>query len=200
MDTNKDLTTEESWCEATGVGLRVVREPTWDQYQQEWDKWEYVHSISAWVLGDLLAFGELVWGDTYVQVAANTKYSIGYLRNIQYVCSNVPMANRKEELSMSHHQTAAKLDDVMQDAWLEYAVRQDLTRDEFRQQASNDELPPDQLIDSRPVYDLSQVIPAPEPPTLERIVVAYVRARRCHDGDSAFSIFKEMEEFVGDLL
>ena len=196
---NKDIKTTDDWCEVTEVGLRVMREPTWDEYQQEWNKWEFIHSTSAWALGDLLAYGERTWGETYVQVAAHTKYSIGYLRNIQYVCSNVLMNNRRIELSMSHHQAAAKLESHIQRAWLEYAVEKDLTRDEFRAVATNDKMPP--LIELENGYpnNLQYVLPKPAVLTLEQIVVAYIRAVKANS-DDALVIFQEMENFIGDLL
>jgi hypothetical protein len=103
---------EAPWLEITEVGLRFIREPTWEEYQQEWHKWELFHRLSTFALGDLLAYGEMRWGETYAQVAAATQLSVDYLRNIKYVCSKVPVHVRVTGLSFSHHQIVASIKDI----------------------------------------------------------------------------------------
>lgn len=187
---------ESSWLEITQVGLLITGEPTWDEYQEEWYKWELFHRLSAFALGDLLAYGERKWGETYAQVAARTHLSVDYLRNVKYVCSNVPIDVRVPGLSFSHHQVVASIrDKEVQRAWLEYAWENELNRDELRLLTSGSGKPPDELV---PGNDELLVL-SPEK-TLEEVVVAYIKAREAGDVSAKIEAMESMKEKVRHLL
>lgn len=188
-----------SWCEITQVGLHITGKPTWDEYQEEFEKWEIVQRLSTFALGDLLSYGNLRWGETYAQVAASTRFTVEYLRNVKYVCSKVPLNIRNNRLSFAHHQAVASLKQpVMQQEWLEYAATQELTRDELRKQASDDDHPPDTTLTSGD-NGVEQMIVFPDP-LLEEVVADYILAIHIGDSKKAQDMFMAMENMVKDWL
>lgn len=74
-----------------------------------------------WLLGDWIAYGNLKFGERYVRASRITGYDTQSLMNMVYVASRFSVSRRRENLSWSHHEAVAALDDEKQDYWLDQA-------------------------------------------------------------------------------
>jgi len=198
MTQNSKEVVNPEWYKITGVGLEVTGQPSWDEYQDEFIKWSLIHRASAFAIGDLLAYGERRWGETYAQVSALTTLSPEYLYNVKYVCEKVPYTRRHEGLSFSHHQAVAAVKDPDQQvAWLEHADKNELTRDELRREIARGLPPP---ISSSIRNEGKQVVVQVQRETLQDIVAHYIQAKRSENAEREKFYYRMMESLVGDLL
>lgn len=92
---------------------------------------EYSRGV-AWAVGDWLNIGEAKWGEMYTQAIDTTGLSLGRLRNLKYLASAVPYANRVAGLSLSHHEAVASFSIDQQNRLLLLAVEHGLNRDDMR--------------------------------------------------------------------
>lgn len=74
-----------------------------------------------WLLGDWIAYGNLKFGERYARAAQITGYDTQSLMNMVYVASRFPFSRRRENLSWSHHEAVAALDEKEQTHWLDRA-------------------------------------------------------------------------------
>lgn len=91
-----------------------------------------VHSAAKFWIGDAIAFGETVFGESYAQAFASLNFSEQYLSNIASICRKVHRSRRREELSFSHHSEVARLEPKEQVEWLEAAVANEWSTEELR--------------------------------------------------------------------
>ena len=196
---NKELSAPESWCELTEVGLSITGKPTWDQYQEQFEMMEVINRASTLALGDLLAYGEWRWGETYAQVSANTAYAPEYLANLRYTCTRVPLNIRPRNpiITKSHYQAVASLETMeLREAWLNHAATHSWTRDELRG-ADKSVMPNPTLLAVQNVIEQMVILPEPN---LREVVADYVRATRSGRNEEAIASFEKMEKIVRDLL
>jgi hypothetical protein len=64
--------------------------------------------LPFWV-GDFCNYGLEAFGDKYTQAVDLSTYSYEYLRNLCYICKNVPPQNRCEGVGINHHYAVAKI-------------------------------------------------------------------------------------------
>jgi len=181
------------WCEITQVGLRVIREPTWDEFELEIWKWTAAHRLSAWAIADLLNYAERKWGETYAQAMDETGLSYGYLANIRSVASRISRKRRNPNLSFSHHAVVAYLPPDKQDTLLDYAEESRLSRDELRDLVKKNGLP------SSIKKDGVEIIHEPVLP-LDKLVAKYILAVTNNDTEEAQELFNKLREKVKKLL
>lgn len=87
--------------------------------------WNALGGFSAglfWYIGDSLNFAEGRYGEKYSQALDHTKYDYGTLRNCCWVCSKIPIENRRSELSFAHHMQIARIPLDKQREYLQHAV------------------------------------------------------------------------------
>lgn len=77
---------------------------------------------TSWWIGDLLNFGEGVYGERYAQGIEEFGLSYETLVKYAYVSRNVARRRRRTSLSFSHHALVAKLDPDEQERWLKLAA------------------------------------------------------------------------------
>ena len=176
------------WCVITPVGLRVTREPTWEEYEAQIHMWVKAHRLSAWTIADLYNYGERRWGEKYAQAMDETGLSYGYIANICSVASKVKRNRRNENLSFSHHATVAYLPPEQQKELLKQAEEKQLSREELRD-----------VVRGLPTPEQPEVVVIPKP-SLRRVVATYVEATWQGDRDSQEESFGKMAEMVKDLL
>jgi hypothetical protein len=101
-------------------------------------------SAAQWWLGDWMEAGETLFGQEAAQASdtADTRYDLeqrvtgldpGYLANIRSVCGRVQRAQRRGELSFSHHQEVAPFEPAAQAEWLQKAVENSWNRNQLRE-------------------------------------------------------------------
>jgi hypothetical protein len=98
---------------------------------QEWEdigtKIRGVRETVKFIVGDWCNFGAVAYGEKYAQAISATDYDYQQLRNISWVCRQVPMGVRREDLSFAHHQAVANLDRDEQVVWLQAAKDSELS-------------------------------------------------------------------------
>lgn len=89
-------------------------------------------SASSWWIGDLINFGEKLYGDRYVEAMEATGLAYETLTNYASVCRKVARSRRREQLRFGHHAEVASLEPLEQELWLDAALANDWTRIELR--------------------------------------------------------------------
>lgn len=117
----------------TMTSLTLTREITYDEYEGLFGMFGQLHEASAWLIGDLLNYGERIYGQTYVQAAHATGLAEGTLVNYASVCSRVPRSRRREALPFSVHAEVAFMSPAEQDRWLKTAQKNGWRRSQLRE-------------------------------------------------------------------
>lgn len=87
---------------------------------------------SNWWLGDWIRYGNARFGERYVRAAAITGYDSQTLMNMVWVSSRFEVSRRRENLTWSHHESVASLDDDDQERWLDHAIEERLSVADLR--------------------------------------------------------------------
>lgn len=87
---------------------------------------------SPWWLGDWIRYGNARFGERYARASRITGYDVQTLMNMVYVASRYEISRRRENLSWSHHETLAALDEDDQEHWLDRAVGERLSVSDLR--------------------------------------------------------------------
>lgn len=122
--------------EATRLGLTLSRHvdaATWSELvarlaQSAGMLSKHRDTLTAW-LGDVLAYGAGKYHGQIVEYANAAGLSPGTLRDAKLVCSRIPFASRREELSWSHHCEIGKAFALLPEIerWLAVAVTEKLS-------------------------------------------------------------------------
>jgi hypothetical protein len=116
----------------TEVGLTNIHLDSYDEWAAIGPALGRASRSLAWAIGDWLNYGEWRWGEMYAQAADDTGLSVGRLRNLKWLASQVPYENRIPGLSLSHHEAVAPLPSDEQRKLLQAAVAFSVTRDDMR--------------------------------------------------------------------
>lgn len=122
--------------EATRLGLTLSRHvdaATWSELvarlaQSAGVLSKHRDTLTAW-LGDVLAYGAGKYHGQIVEYAKAAGLSPGTLRDAKLVCSRIPFASRRDELSWSHHCEIGKAFALLPEIerWLGVAVAEQLS-------------------------------------------------------------------------
>lgn len=116
----------------TSSGAVPTGNPTFEEWQAAVEWAQKVEKASPFWVGDLMVYGER-YGEEASQVLEPTDYAHQTVLNAKYVCKAIPPERRNPNLSFSHHQEIAALPTpVEQDAWLQKAETENLTREQLR--------------------------------------------------------------------
>lgn len=117
----------------TSTSLTLKSEISFSQYEALFVMFGQLQDTSSWVIGDLLNYGERVYGETYAQAASLTGLNPQTLMNYASVCSRIPRSRRKSTLKFGTHALVAYMDPQDQIRWLDLAESQGMTRSQLRQ-------------------------------------------------------------------
>lgn len=137
-----------------------------------------IHSAAKFWVGDALEFGELVYGESYAQAVEATGLSYSYLTNIRSVCRKVHRDRRREGLSFSHHAEVARLDPELQAEWLDAALENGWSVDDFRSRLRDACPPPPR--GEQPQWAGQEPLSA-EPLTQDEVDAAAANAKRVEE-------------------
>lgn len=100
--------------------------------------------VNLWV-GDWLVASERVYGETYKETAEILGLARKTLYNYYYVCKNVDISLRRENLGYTHYSLVAAMDRDKQIYWIDRASVEDMTVDVMRDaiRADKPTTPPD---------------------------------------------------------
>lgn len=114
-----------SSAQAPGSRSPVAWSPSQELNANEWAaagrRIGAVGRCIQWLLGDWIAYGNAKFGERYARAAKITGYDTQTLMNMVYVASRFEISRRRENLSWSHHETLAALNEDQQDHWLDQA-------------------------------------------------------------------------------
>ncbi len=109
----------------TATGLVVNGKPDID----EWSAVGHMLAVQTrglqFMVGDWIRYGETAYGELASQVIDARAWSDETVRNYLWVAKNVPLENRREDLTFKHHQIVAHLPKSSQRRWLKTAATED---------------------------------------------------------------------------
>ena len=179
----------------TARGLVAGTDVSFDEWQQLGKVLQRFEASIQWLIGDWMAYGERIWGQTYEAVAAATGYSYQTLQDYAWVVRHVDFSIRIEKLSFSHHRLVAALPLEEQRRWLEYAAENNLSLSQMRT-AMIGSPPP---LSSGLAYD--RLFSRESKPNISRIEKLFVKAgqgdRRA--GDNLLSQIEQHRQWLDEL-
>ena len=116
----------------TPTHVVIRKAPTFEEWQAAFEWTQQAESVAPFWVGDLIECGEAAFGEKYAQALDATTYSEKTLRNYAYVARQVAANRRRPQLGWGIHAEVASLEPDQQDAWLDRAMAEGLTRDELR--------------------------------------------------------------------
>ncbi len=87
---------------------------------------------SNWWLGDWIRYGNTKFGERYARAAVITGYDSQSLMNMVWVASRFEFSRRRENLTWSHHEAVAPLEEDEQEKWLGHAIEERLSVADLR--------------------------------------------------------------------
>lgn len=118
----------------TKTSLTPVKAPS----EAEWTAFglwvETVHKGNQWWVGDWLSIGEGLLGEKYAQAIDATRWDVDTLMQYQRIAGAVPVRNRRDDLSWSHHREVAHLPADQQREWLARAVAEGWSCERLRRE------------------------------------------------------------------
>lgn len=117
-----DIELLESGFTKTAWIVPADEDITFEHWQSIGLTLQQMDSSLPWWIGDWLNYGEWAWGEGYAQAIEITGMDIGRLNNYKWIAGKIDVAQRREDLSWSHHRAVAAFDAATQEMWLERAV------------------------------------------------------------------------------
>lgn len=116
----------------TSTSLNLPPDLPYDQYEALASMFGQLHRTSQWLIGDLLNFGEKVYGETYAQAEELTGLAPQTLANYSSVCSRIPRSRRRSKVNFSLHAEVASMTPDEQKKWLKLSEENQWTRVQLR--------------------------------------------------------------------
>jgi hypothetical protein len=91
------------------------------------------HKRIEWAIADAINFGDRCYGEVYSQWVEETGLAKKTLANIAWVGRQIESSRRREDMDFSYHAEVASLPPAEQDALLDRAADQGMTRYELRE-------------------------------------------------------------------
>lgn len=113
---------------------------TEQQFKEIWKLLRRCAKSLQWRIGDAINFATersdagyvRPWGLRYAKALTDTDLEYGTLRNYAWVCEQVDLSRRRDNLSFAHHQEVASLKAAEQSKWLDKAIEEGWSKSELR--------------------------------------------------------------------
>lgn len=146
MNLENALTIDGAPVRITEIGLHFEGEVTFEQWRDIGHKVGRVARTSLFLVGDWLIYGQDRWNGgqrfekmpeaeagRYIEAMRETGLELGTLMDAAYVARNVPISQRRPELTFEHHKVVAKVkDEAVREDWLRKADAQGLSTRRLR--------------------------------------------------------------------
>jgi N6-adenosine-specific RNA methylase IME4 len=132
-----ELAKIESYCELTKTSLIFKRDITKDEWMDGFNSLKKIEGCIQFWIGDFLAYRNQKWG-MYDDIAEETGYDKGTLKNIVSVTKAIESSRRNDDLSFSHHTEVASLTPEKQTEFLNKAVEEKMSVRELREEIRKD--------------------------------------------------------------
>ena len=94
--------------------LAPADEMSFEQWQNLGATLQQIDASLPWWIGDWLNYGEWAWGEAYAQAVEITGMSVDRLNNYKWIANKIDVAQRRDDLSWSHHRAVAAFDPELQ--------------------------------------------------------------------------------------
>lgn len=111
----------------TPIGLDITGELTLEEWENIGQTIRQVNQALPWLVGDLMVYGNRVWGKTYEDVARLVGRSVKTVYNWANIVGSIEFSRRRETLHFSHHALVAPFDAETQSEWLDFAIQHHLS-------------------------------------------------------------------------
>jgi hypothetical protein len=111
----------------TSVGLKVIGDPTFEQWAHVIEILRMMHGAIQFWVADAIHYGESRWGELASQVIDAAQWAETTVNVYRWAASKVPPENRDPDLSLSHHIAVAALPPREQKRWLTQAKQEHWT-------------------------------------------------------------------------
>jgi hypothetical protein len=118
--------------EIYSVGMKLPEDLSFEQWETVVARLAMITRACMWWIGDALAYGSRRYGAMYKQALDSSGYDYQTLRNAAWVSSMIELSRRRDKLSWSHHCEVAALEPEQQDALLDRAESENMSRDDLR--------------------------------------------------------------------
>ena len=123
---------------------------------------------NPFIIGDLVNQTQEDFGESYAQIAKDTPYSAGALRNYSWIASRIPPENRVEGIGPSLYQVIAGFKDpTQQRVWIDRVLSEGMNRAELREAKREEE---EEHAGVMPTTDGKEPVTMTECPTCHTIV------------------------------
>lgn len=117
----------------TPTSLLLPEQTTYEEWQRLGQQLKVMQGGVLWWLGDWVRFGERKYGEKYTQEIEITGYDYDTINGARWVADKIEFVRRRTNLSWSHHKEVAGFETpAEQDAWLDRAEAEGLSRSELR--------------------------------------------------------------------
>ena len=114
-------------------GLKIEGHPSFEQWSVAGLQLGRCQKSVLWWLGDWINYGEHEYGEKYAQALSETEFEYQTVQNAAWVCRQVTISLRRENLYFGHHALVASLPPSEQKRWLEKAEAEGWTVKQLRQ-------------------------------------------------------------------
>ena len=134
------LTTPENTSQNFSIdptGIEFHGELSFEEWSDIGDKVVPLAKSIGFVVGDWINYGEIRYGEKYVEALRDTKMTLETLKQFSYVARNIEKCRRLHVLDWSHHQAVAKIKDPEEQArWLSVAEKERMSVRRLRKSIS----------------------------------------------------------------
>lgn len=173
-----------SHAQITPVGVTFDDGLTIDEWTELGERLERHDRGLRWIVGDWLVFGSERFGARAAVIADSLSLATGSVANAASVCRRVPHERRRPELSFSHHEEVAHLDEAGQVRMLDVAIAEGLSKSVLRQLVQEEDRARrdlDRPVKDEPVDERAPDLPVAVPP-VPRASSETVTLRICGEG------------------
>ncbi|TXH54711.1 MAG: hypothetical protein E6Q97_10235 [Desulfurellales bacterium] len=116
----------------SSIGYKAPTDLTYDEWANAGEVIKRIDRFKNFAIGDWLNVGEYRFGEMYSQAIDEFEWGdYNKLSKLKWVARSVPPANRRADLTWSHHHYIASLPPNEQIEWLEHAASYSLTASEL---------------------------------------------------------------------
>lgn len=118
--------------ELTETSINFSAELDYDDWIQFVEQLVRVEASVQWWIGDMLVYGEQLYGERYTQAMNLTGKAPGTVANWEWVCSRIPRSRRRSDVPFTLHYEVAGLAPEDQAAWLQAAAEEGWSKTDLR--------------------------------------------------------------------
>lgn len=130
----------------TSVGLTFASDLQFDEWMSLMETLTRMETAFQFAIGDALIWGEARYGERYSQAMEATGLTYQALANMVWVSRKVPIQNRREGLSWTHHRVVASVETEDQPGLLNMAAEQGLSATGLQEHIHGKERKPREIV------------------------------------------------------